>query len=238
MLSDRSARRADRGGAVRDARPAVLSAGASRAPGATAPNGLVDLAGHPWRPPLSHDVVGRKGLGRGDGDAAEIRRGYEYVAICDHTPNVRVVPGLDADALMRQAEEIDRVNDDLAPFRVLRGVECDILADGSLDLEDTVLESLDWVQLSLHAGQRRSRDDLTRIVTAAMRHPNVRALSHPKGRILNHRPRERPRPRRGVRGRDRDRRCARGQRPSRSPGSLGDTRPRGSRRGSAAGVEL
>jgi DNA polymerase (family 10) len=115
-------------------------------------------------------------------------RGYEYVAICDHTPNVRVVPGLDADALLRQAEEIHRINEMLAPFRVLRGVECDIRSDGSLDLEDSALESLDWVQLSLHAGQRRGRDELTRVVTEAMRHPDVRALSHPKGRILNHRP--------------------------------------------------
>ena len=115
-------------------------------------------------------------------------RGYDYLAICDHSPNVRVVPGLDSDALLRQAEEIALVNEELAPFRVLRGVECDIRADGSLDVEDRVLESLEWVQLSLHAGQRRSRDELTRMVTEAMRHPAVRALSHPKGRILEHRP--------------------------------------------------
>ena len=116
------------------------------------------------------------------------QRGYEYLAICDHTPNVRVVPGLDADQLERQGEEIARVNEVVAPFRVLRGVECDIRADGSLDVDDRVLGSLEWVQLSLHAGQRRSRDELTRMVTEAMRHPAVRALSHPKGRILNHRP--------------------------------------------------
>ena len=77
--------------------------------------------------------------------------GYEYLAICDHTPNVRVVPGLDADDLRRHAE-------------------------------------LDWVQLSLHAGQRQARAELTKKVTEAMRHPAVRALSHPKGRIINHRP--------------------------------------------------
>jgi DNA polymerase (family X) len=116
------------------------------------------------------------------------RRGYEYLAICDHSPNVRVVPGLDADQLLRQAEEIAHVNELVAPFRVLRGVECDIRADGSLDVDDHVLETLEWVQLSLHAGQRRSRHELTRMVTEAMRHPAVRALSHPKGRILNHRP--------------------------------------------------
>jgi len=114
--------------------------------------------------------------------------GYEYVAICDHTPNVRVVPGLDADDLRRQAEEIAAVNEQLAPFRVLRGTEVDIRADGMLDLPDDVLAELDWVQLSLHAGQRQGRAELTRKVTEAMRHPAVRALSHPKGRIINHRP--------------------------------------------------
>jgi DNA polymerase (family X) len=114
-------------------------------------------------------------------------RGYEYLAICDHTPNVRVVPGLASDDLRRQAEEIAEVNELVAPLRVLRGVECDIRADGSLDGEDEVLEQLEWVQLSLHAGQRRSRGELTRMVTEAMRHPAVCALSHPKGRILNHR---------------------------------------------------
>jgi DNA polymerase (family 10) len=114
--------------------------------------------------------------------------GYEYVAICDHTPNVRVVPGLAADDLRRQADEIAAVNEEVAPFRVLRGTEVDIRRDGELDLPDDILAELDWVQLSLHAGQREPRDQLTRKVTEAMRNPAVRALSHPKGRIINHRP--------------------------------------------------
>jgi DNA polymerase (family 10) len=155
--------------------------------GATPPPDLVELAGirgdlhchTTWSD--GRDTVHAMAL-------AAQERGYEYLAICDHTPNVGVVPGLDAEQLLRQADEIAHVNDLVAPFRVLRGVECDIRADGSLDVEDRVLESLEWVQLSLHAGQRRSRDELTRMVTEAMRHPAVRALSHPKGRILNHRP--------------------------------------------------
>jgi DNA polymerase (family 10) len=114
--------------------------------------------------------------------------GHEYLAICDHTRAVRVVPGLDADDVRRQGEEIAAANERLAPFRVLRGAECDILPDGSLDLPDDVLAELDWLQVSLHAGQRRSREELTRIVTAAMRHPAARCLSHPKGRMLGHRP--------------------------------------------------
>jgi DNA polymerase (family 10) len=114
--------------------------------------------------------------------------GYEYLAICDHTMSVRVVPGLDGDAIRRQGEEIARVNEELAPFRVLRGSECDILSDGSLDLPDDVLAELDWVQASVHAGQRQSRDQLTKRTLAAVEHPAVRSISHPQGRIINHRP--------------------------------------------------
>jgi DNA polymerase (family X) len=114
--------------------------------------------------------------------------GYEYLAICDHTPNVRVVPGVAADDLRRQGEEIAAANAELAPFRLLRGVECDILPDGSLDLPDDVLDELDWVTVSLHAGQRRPRRELTRQVIEAMRHPAVRALSHPTGRLIGRRP--------------------------------------------------
>jgi DNA polymerase (family X) len=121
------------------------------------------------------------------GEAAR-ELGYDYIAICDHTRNVRVVPGLDADDIRRQGEEIARANEQLAPFRVLRGSECDILADGSLDLPDDVLAELDWVQASVHAGQRQSRDQLTKRTLAAVEHPAVRSISHPQGRILNHRP--------------------------------------------------
>jgi DNA polymerase (family 10) len=120
--------------------------------------------------------------------AAARDRGYEYIAICDHTENVRVVPGLDADAVRRQGEEISHANAELAPFRILRGSEVDIRHDGSLDLPDDVLADLDWVQLSLHAGQREPEKELTKKVTEAMRHPSVSCLSHPKGRLINHRP--------------------------------------------------
>jgi DNA polymerase (family 10) len=114
--------------------------------------------------------------------------GYEYLAICDHSPNVRVVPGLDADMIRRQGEEIAAANDLLEPFRILRGLECDIRRDGTLDAPDDVLAELEWVQLSLHAGQRLARGDLTALVTEAMRHPAVRCLSHPTGRLIGHRP--------------------------------------------------
>ena len=154
-------------------------------------------------PPAPHRLVGTTDV-RGDlhchttasdgrGTVREmaegaIALGYEYLAICDHTKAVRVVAGLDADDLRRQADEIAAANELLAPFRILRGVECDILSDGSLDLPDDVLHELDWVQLSLHAGQRTPRRELTARVTHAMTHPAVRCLSHPTGRLIGHRP--------------------------------------------------
>jgi DNA polymerase (family 10) len=115
-------------------------------------------------------------------------RGYEYLAICDHTPAVGAVQGLDADAIRRQGDEIAAVNGAVAPFRVLRGAECDILPDGSLDLPDDVLLELDWVQASVHRGQRGSAAQLTHRTVAAAEHPAVSCISHPQGRILNHRP--------------------------------------------------
>jgi DNA polymerase (family 10) len=115
-------------------------------------------------------------------------RGYEYLAICDHTPAVGAVQGLTPDDVRRQAEEIAAANVELAPFRVLRGIECDILPDGRLDLPDDVLAELDWVQASVHAGQRMPRAEMTKRVEEALRQPAVRCLSHPTGRLINHRP--------------------------------------------------
>src|SRR5262249_12979842 len=114
--------------------------------------------------------------------------GYAYLAICDHTKNVRVVPGLDADAVLHQIEEIREVNERLAPFRVLAGSECDIHDDGALDLPDRVLAELDGVTAGGHAGQRQSRDQITARVVEAMRHPAVRSISHPTGRLVGRRP--------------------------------------------------
>ena len=115
-------------------------------------------------------------------------RGYDYVAICDHTPAVGAVPGLTPDDVRRQAEEIAAANEVLAPFRVLRGIECDILPDGRLDLPDDVLAELDWVQASVHGGQRMPRAEMTKRVEEALRNPSVRCLSHPTGRLIGRRP--------------------------------------------------
>jgi DNA polymerase (family 10) len=114
--------------------------------------------------------------------------GYEYLAICDHTVSVSVVPGLTADDVRRQGEEIAAANEALAPFRILRGIECDIRTDGELDLPDDVLAELEWVMASVHAGQRGSRDELTRRTLSAVYNPYVSAISHPTGRLIDRRP--------------------------------------------------
>jgi DNA polymerase (family X) len=119
---------------------------------------------------------------------AAIERGYDYLAICDHTPAVGAVRGLTADDLRRQALEIADANEALAPFRILRGTECDILPDGQLDLPDSLLAELDWVQASVHGGQRLPKREQTKRVEEALRNPYVRCLSHPKGRYVNRRP--------------------------------------------------
>jgi DNA polymerase (family X) len=155
--------------------------------GASPPDGLLDRAG------IRGDLHCHTTWSDGRADVREMAeaardRGYDYLAICDHTRSVRVVPGLDADDLRRQAAEIEAANAALGPFRVLRGVECDILPDGSLDLPDDILAELDWVQISLHAGQRAGREDLTARVVHAMHHPAACCLSHPTGRIIGHRP--------------------------------------------------
>jgi DNA polymerase (family 10) len=115
-------------------------------------------------------------------------RGYDYLAICDHTPAVGAVHGLTPDEVRRQAAEIAAANEVVKPFRVLRGIECDILPDGRLDLPDDVLAELEWVQASVHGGQRMPRREMTKRVEEALRNPHVRCLSHPKGRYINQRP--------------------------------------------------
>jgi DNA polymerase (family X) len=115
-------------------------------------------------------------------------RGYDYLAICDHTPAVGAVRGLTPDDVRRQGQEIAAANELLAPFRVLRGIECDILPSGQLDLPDDVLTELDWVQASVHGGQRMPRREMTKRVEEALRNPSVRCLSHPTGRYINRRP--------------------------------------------------
>ncbi|HUI19711.1 MAG TPA: DNA polymerase/3'-5' exonuclease PolX [Methylocella sp.] len=120
--------------------------------------------------------------------AAAIKRGYSYIALTDHSRRVTVAHGLDAERLSKQIGEIDRLNAKLRPFTVLKGVEVDILADGSLDLPDKVLARLDVVVASVHYKFDLPRDEQTERIIRAMDNRHVAILAHPTGRLIEERP--------------------------------------------------
>lgn len=110
--------------------------------------------------------------------------GYRYAGITDHSKAAAYAGGLTPDDLRRQADEIDSVNARLTGFRVLKGVEADILADGALDYDDAVLDRLDFVIGSIHSRFSLSREEMTRRVLTAMDNPHLDILGHPTGRLL------------------------------------------------------
>ncbi len=115
------------------------------------------------------------------------RRGYEYIAVTDHSKGLGVTGGLTEDQVLDQVKEIDRVNRKLKGFRILKGIEVDIRSDGRLDLADRVLRLLDVVVASVHSGFKQSRDQQTARLVKAMRHPLVTMLAHPTGRMIGER---------------------------------------------------
>ncbi|MFO0870411.1 MAG: DNA polymerase/3'-5' exonuclease PolX [Pirellulales bacterium] len=120
--------------------------------------------------------------------AAACQRGLEYIAITDHSQRVSMARGLDSDRLLSQWREIDRLNEQLAGrLLVLKGIECDILERGGMDLPDDVLAQADWVLASVHYGQRQSRQQITDRIVGALANPYVSAIAHPTGRLLNQR---------------------------------------------------
>ena len=119
--------------------------------------------------------------------AAARRRGLRYVAITDHSQRVAMANGLTPERARRQWEAIDRLNSTLADFTVLKGIECDILEAGGLDLPDDVLAEADWVVASVHYGQNQPREQITARIVDALAHPYVSAVAHPTGRLINRR---------------------------------------------------
>jgi DNA polymerase (family 10) len=119
--------------------------------------------------------------------AAAQERGLKYIAITDHSPRVTMANGMNADRLRRQWEQIDKLNAKLKGFVVLKGVEVDILERGGLDLPDDCLAEADWVVASVHYGQNQPREKITERIVEALANPNVCAIAHPTGRIINRR---------------------------------------------------
>jgi DNA polymerase (family 10) len=123
---------------------------------------------------------------------AAYRRGLRYIAITDHSQRVSMARGLNAERLLAQWREIDELNERWrsrhdGAFVVLKGIECDILEAGGMDLPDDVLAQADWVLASIHYGQRQSRAQITDRILGAIRNPHVSAIAHPTGRLLNQR---------------------------------------------------
>ncbi len=114
-------------------------------------------------------------------------RGYEYLAITNHSKRVSMAHGLSAEDLAREIKEIDRLNGKLRGIILLKGIELDILADGSLDLPDEILKDLDLTVCSVHYNVNLSRGQQTERIIRAMDNPHFNILAHPTGRLINKR---------------------------------------------------
>jgi len=113
--------------------------------------------------------------------------GYEYVAITDHSKSLKIANGLDEMRLRDQMRIIDDLNKSYEGFRILKGIEVDILNDDLLDFDDDILKELDVVVASIHSGFRQDREKLTRRIIKACENPHVDIIAHPTGRLLGKR---------------------------------------------------
>ncbi len=114
-------------------------------------------------------------------------KGYQYMALTDHSRALTVARGLTPERLAEERRLVDRVNHKLAPFTVLLGTEMDILRDGTLDFPDEVLASLDYVSASIHSAFNMPGPEMTARIVRAMSNPYVNTLNHPSGRLLRRR---------------------------------------------------
>lgn len=117
-----------------------------------------------------------------------IELGYQYLAITDHSQSLTVAGGLKAEDLARQGQEIDLIQKKYPQIKILKGIEVDILEDGSLDFTDDILNTLDIVIASIHSKFNMAEEEMTKRITKALSHPKVNILAHPTGRILGKRP--------------------------------------------------
>ena len=114
-------------------------------------------------------------------------KGYQYVAMTDHSFGLGMTNGLNVERIAARTKEIAKLNQELAPFRVLIGTEVEIRADGRLDYPDEVLATFEIVTASIHSAFNQPRAQITQRIVSAMNHPLVTAISHPTGRLLERR---------------------------------------------------
>jgi DNA polymerase (family 10) len=113
--------------------------------------------------------------------------GLEYIVISDHSKSLAMTGGLDEKMLLKQGKEIDALNEQISGIRILKGVELNILKDGSLDISDETLEELDVVSAGIHSQFKQSREEMTRRVLKAIENPNLDILCHPTTREIQKR---------------------------------------------------
>jgi DNA polymerase (family 10) len=114
-------------------------------------------------------------------------RGYEYIAVTDHSASVRVANGLTEERFRRQWKEIEKLNEMMAPFRVLKAVELEIRADGTVDFDREFLDEFDLVGASLHQNFKQDAAKLTERAVRALANPSVDFLCHPTNRLIGRR---------------------------------------------------
>ena len=114
-------------------------------------------------------------------------KGYQYIAVTDHTKGLGIAHGLDETRLAEEIKLIDEANKKLTGFRILKGTEVDIRSDGRLDLSDEALSGLDIVVASVHSGFKQSREQITERMLSAIRNPCVSIIAHPTGRLIGER---------------------------------------------------
>ncbi len=114
--------------------------------------------------------------------------GWEYFGVADHSQSLKVARGLSPAAVKKQHQEIDLLNKKLKGVQIIKGIECDILEDGSLDYDDDLLRTFDYVVASVHTHFQQSATDMTKRICTALRHPAVTMLGHATGRLLLQRP--------------------------------------------------
>jgi DNA polymerase (family 10) len=114
-------------------------------------------------------------------------RGLKYIAITDHSKRVTMANGLDAMRLRQHWQEIEQVREQVSGIEILRGIECDILEDATLDLDDEVLSEADWVIAVLHYGLKQPREQIMLRLLNAIRNPHVDVIGHPSGRLIGSR---------------------------------------------------
>ena len=114
--------------------------------------------------------------------------GYEYLGICDHSQSAFYANGLKPDRVFEQQKEIDELNKSLFPFKIFKGIESDILNDGSLDYTDDILQTFDFIVASVHSNLKMMEDKATARLIKAIENPFTTILGHPTGRLLLSRP--------------------------------------------------